>query len=336
MESGMLGAKQLQVFIAAGVVCFASTSHSQAQVRGAGEFAWPAKAAQPAASERGPLMADLPIESPAAQFARAKDPERLYEVSMPEWADRQPDWIEPHKMIAATAFEDLPHKALIGPTPPPSSFWERWRHQRLERRQRPSSWFRYPFYFEKFTSVIRTDEPIHNQIHNGRGNLFGARLGWDFAPRWGIEARLGYLRSTMKDAAHPLPPPHENFLFCDTTALFYLTGDTRWRPFVEVGFGLVQVGFIDDQSVRWNQTLLTAPFGTGLKFRISDHNALRFEVLDNMVFGNGHGGNSRPTHDLAVSFAFERRFGKPHPSYFPQNDCGYWTRCRQWWDSMSN
>jgi hypothetical protein len=279
------------------------------------------------------FVASLPIESQAARFARDEAETSLYTIGPPRWSEEQPEWLEPQKMLSAGAFEEVPHQALLGPPPQPSSLWERWRQQRLEHRRRPASWFRYRFYFEKFTSLIRTDEPVHDQIHDGRGNLFGGRLGWDFAPRWGVETRLGYLRSTMT-GANSLLPPHENFLFWDTSALFYLRGDERWRPFLLCGLGMVDVGFIDNQGVRWNQILLTMPFGAGFKYRISDHNALRFEVLDNLVFGNGHGGNSRAMSDMAVGFAFERRFGKPHKTYFPKNDGSRWTRYREWLESM--
>ncbi|MGH7135047.1 MAG: hypothetical protein ACREHD_04860 [Pirellulales bacterium] len=282
------------------------------------------------------FVASLPLESQAARFARDEQQPALYDLGPPQWTEEQPDWLEPQNLLSIGAFEEVPHRALAGPPPQPSSLWERWRQQRLEHRRRPASWFRYRIYFEKFTSLIRTDEPVHDQIHNGRGNLFGARLGWDFAPRWGVETRLGYLRSAMTDTVHPLLPAHENFLFWDTSALFYLRGDVRWRPFLLCGLGMVDVGFIDDQGVRWDQTLLTMPFGVGFKFRISDQNAMRFEVLDNLVFGNGHGGNSQPMSDVAVGFAYERRFGKPHRAYFPKNDGSRWTRYREWFESMSH
>lgn len=283
-----------------------------------------------------PLLAGLKVGSVAARFGREGEEEPLYVVRPPEWSHEPLDWVEPHRLVSATAFEEPTQELLAVPAPEASSLWERWRQRRVERRKRPASWFRYPFYFEKFTSLIRTDEPVHDQIHNGRGNLFGARLGWDFAPQWGVESRLGYLRSTMVDTVRPLLPSHENFLFWDASLLCYLSGDTRWRPFLLAGLGVVDVGFIDNQSVLWNQTLLTMPFGAGFKFRFTDHNAFRFEVLDNVVFGYGHGGNSRAMHDVAVSFAFERRFGRPHKTYFPQANGNYWSRCRDWWKSMSN
>ena len=332
----MLRTKPLRHVAVAGIVCLLTAHCARAESGVGSGLSPPVGVATDPQSASGPLLDGLSLESQAARFARDDPAPTLYAVTRPQWNDEQPEWLDPQHMVSATAFEDIPHEALAGPPPQPSSLWERWRQQRQARRRRPATWFRYRLYFEKFTSLIRTDEPIHDQIHNGRGNLFGVRLGWDFAPRWGIETRLGYLRSAMTDTAHPLLPPHENFFFWDTSALFYLTGDVRWRPFILTGLGAVNVGFIDDQGVRWNQTLLTMPFGAGFKFRINDHNALRFEVLDNLLFGNGHGGNSRAMDDLAVSFAFERRFGRPHKSYFPNADAGRWTRCREWFESMSH
>lgn len=323
------------------LLALAARAWGQAGVTGgAGVSPAPARAGGTPAPQGEPLIREppppaLPLPSVAAKFASRPDEPHLYSVAGPEWTHDPPNWLEPNHLVSATAFEELPHEALGPPAPLPSSFWERWRLNRLSRRQRPASWFRYPIYFEKFTSLIRTDEPVHDQIHDGRGNLFGGRLGWDFSPWMGVETRVGYLRTSMTDAVRPLLPPHENFFFWDTSALFYLRGDVRWRPFVLIGLGAVDVGFIDNQSVLWNQILLTMPFGVGFKYRISDHNALRFEVLDNLVFGNGQGGNSRAMSDLAVGFAYERRFGRPHKVYFPQANANRWTRVREWLGSMS-
>lgn len=327
--------KALPIIFAVGMACSAPTCAHGQNLAGATSLATDKGSGAKPTSE--PLLDGLKLESQAARFARDDAAEPVYRITPPDWTDNHPDWLEPHRLVSATAFEELPHQVLVGPPSQPSSFWERWRQHRLERRRRPASWFRYPFYLEKFTSIVHPNEPVHDQLHNGQGNLFGGRLGWDFAPRWGVETRLGYLRSTMKDTLHPqLPVPHENFIFWDTTALFYLRGDVRWRPFLELGVGVVNIGFIDNQSVLWNQTLLTMPFGAGFKFLISEHNAVRFEVLDNLIFENGRGGNSRATSELAVGFAYERRFGRPHKTYFPKADANRWTRCREWWESMSN
>lgn len=281
-----------------------------------------------------PPMQDLTDDSIAARFAREADEEELYLLAPPQW-DAAADWYQPHRSLAASAFQEIEAEPLKHHIVQPGSFWQRWRERRLEIRRQPGTWMRYPFYFEKFTGLAHLDEPVHGQIKNGQGNLFGGRLGWDFARYAGIETRLGYVRATLNDTLHPLIPSHENFVFWDANLLIYPWGDRRWRPFGMLGLGLVNVGFIDDVGRLWNQTLVTLPVAVGVKYRVNNLTALRFDVTDNIVFGTAQGGNGRHTmSNFAVFFAYERRFGRPHRSYFSHGDLSRWSRLRNWFSSM--
>ncbi len=276
---------------------------------------------------RGGLLA----HSVAAEFAPENDEEPLYVVAPPRWQPGDIDWLERQHRVAADAFDDRRVEAAPLLPAPPRSFWQRWREQRQAVRRQPGSWQRYPFYFEKFTGVINVNEPVYNLIHNGVGNLFGGRWGWDFARSMGVETRLGYVRSTLNDTLHPLIPAHENFLFWDADLMFYPFGDTKWRPFAMLGMGLVDLGYIDDHGREWHQQLITMPFAVGVKYRLNNLNALRLDVTDNVIFGNNHGGNGQHVmHNISVLFAFERRFGLPHRSYFPHRDMSKWARFKSW------
>jgi len=272
----------------------------------------------------------------SSRFGGPDESEPLYLPSRPELPLSEPEWLDPEQLIATHAFEkDPPEPDVIEPVPVPVALWDR-KQRRIERRRRKDSWLRAPLGIEKFTGIINTDEPIHHQIHNGLGDLFGIRAAWDFAPRLGLEQRLGYVRSTLNDTLHPFLPSHENFWFCDTNLMIYPRGDTRFRPFAMVGLGLVNVGFIDDRSVSWNQTLLTFPFGVGLKYRIDDRNALRIDVSDTVVYGSAAGGDGAGTmHNVAVLFAYQRRFGWPHKNYFPKQHTGPLTRLQSSVDSLA-
>lgn len=279
---------------------------------------------------RGPLRPSI-----AEQFARDMNEEPLYITTKPHWQPGETDWLD-HRGPPIAEGLDRPAAgdSLVGP-PPPDSLWQRWRQRRREIRRQPASWQQYPLYFEKFTGIINVNEPVHDQIHNGAGNLFGGRWGWDFARYAGVETRLGYVRATLKDPLAPLIPSHENFLFWDTELLIYPFGDTKWRPFAMLGMGLVDLGFIDDHGREWHQDLITMPFSVGVKYRLDNHNALRFEVADNVIFGNNQGGNGQHVmHNIAVLFAFERRFGLPHRSYFPRREASAWGRFKSWMATM--
>lgn len=293
-------------------------------------------------SDVAPSLFDAPAPPPgimarsiAAEFAREADDEPLYEVRPPRWQPGDANWVERQQQVAVDALQDDSIRQASLVSSPPSSFWQRWRERRQELRRQPGTWQRYPLYFEKFTGIINVNEPVHDQIHTGVGSLFGGRWGWDVARHWGVESRLGYVRATLNDTLHPLIPGHENFLFWDADLMFYPLGDTKWRPFAMLGMGLVDLGYIDDRGRKWHQDLITMPFAVGVKYRLNNLNALRLDVTDNVVFGNNQAGNGQHVmHNVSVLFAFERRFGLPHRSYFPHRDMSAWARFRNWLATM--
>lgn len=281
-------------------------------------------------ASRGPLRHSI-----AERFARETDDEPLYITTKPHWQPGELDWLDRRGPPIAEGLDEQSPSDLLLAQPPPDSLWQRWRERRRQLRRQPGSWQRYPLYFEKFTGIINVNEPVHDLIHNGAGNLFGGRWGWDFARYAGVETRLGYVRATLKDPLAPLIPSHENFLFWDAELLIYPFGDTKWRPFAMLGMGLVDLGFIDDHGRNWHQDLITMPFSVGVKYRLDNHDALRFEVADNVIFGNNQGGNGQHVmHNVAVLFAFERRFGLPHRSYFPRRETSTWGRFKSWLATM--
>lgn len=282
------------------------------------------------APKRGPLAHSI-----AERFASETEEEPLFVVSPPRWQPGDANWLDRQDRPTAELLDDRPGDEPPLIPPPPDSLWQRWRQRRQELRRQPGTWQRFPLYFEKFTGIIRANEPVHDQIHNGTGNLFGGRWGWDVARYVGVETRLGYVRTTLNDTLHPLIPSHENLLFWDADLMFYPLGDTKWRPFAMLGLGLVDLGFIDDRGRQWHQDLITMPFSVGIKYRLDNLNAVRFEVSDIVIFGNNHGGNGQHVmHNVAVLFAYERRFGLPHRSYFPHRDASLWGRFRSWLATM--
>jgi hypothetical protein len=169
----------------------------------------------------------------------------------------------------------------------------------------------------KFSGLLETSEPVHDQIKKGEGSLSGIRLGWDFAPRLGAETRLGFARQALRDLAQSGSLGHENFIFWDADLLVYPFGDRPWRPYLLAGLGLADVRYIDNRSVFWHQTLLAAPVGTGLQYRFNNRAAVRVDVVDNMLLRSSAGGGGRHLqHDLSISFGFEARFALPHKPYF--------------------
>jgi len=207
-------------------------------------------------------------------------------------------------------------------TPHPSFARAVWQAMKFDRSAADRSWLDRPFSFSKFGGALIADEPVHDRNNPGAGILTGFRLGWDVADRWGFESRLGFARTSLDDPIVPKLSSHENFLLWDSEVLFYPLGDTKWRPFMLFGAGLMDLHFIDRASTRWHQTLFDLPLGLGIKRRLNEHFAVRLDVVDNMTFTRS--GSHELTHGITATAGFETRFGGG------SSGASSWRR-RKWW-----
>jgi hypothetical protein len=255
----------------------------------------------------------------SAGFAEQEDEPKLLERQTPQWKHEAAPWVEDGSLISPTLFDGEKSAPLASPIPQVGRIHSarEWRAWRRHRRRWSDSWMFFPISVTKFSGLLETAEPVHDQIKKGEGSLTGLRLGWDFAPRLGVESRLGFARQALRDLAQTGSLGHENFILWDADLLIYPFGDRPWRPYLLAGLGIADVRYIDNQSVFWHQTLLAAPIGTGLQYRFNNRAAIRVDVVDNMLLRSSAGGGGRRLqHDLSISFGFEARFSLPHRAYF--------------------
>ena len=274
-------------------------------------------AAKPPADEEslppgpaGPLLSpDFAVQSEELKLGPRQDA---------HWTNAEPNWLGDEQLVSPTLFNGQrprAHRSTI-PEVGPIHTAREWRAWRRKRRRWNDSWLFFPVSVTKFTGPLFTQEPVHEKDNNGQGTMAGVRLGWDFAPRLGVESRLAFARQALRDTAIVGSLSHENFIFWDADLLVYPWGDRPWRPFLLAGLGLSNVQYIDNSSVYWNQTLLAVPLGAGLQYRFNNRAALRLDVTDNMLLRSAAGGGARHMqHDLSITFGFQARFG-PHRPYF--------------------
>jgi len=254
----------------------------------------------------------------SAEFAAKSEELKLHGQGDARWTHAAPDWLGDDQMVTPTLFDGQrpPEQPSLVPHIGQIHTAREWRAWRRKRRRWNDSWLFFPFSITKFTGILRTQDPIHDKINNGNGAPIGVRLGWDFAPRLGVESRLAFSRQALGGVAQPGSLGHENFIFWDADLLVYPWGDRPWRPFLLAGLGVANVQYIDSASVYWNQTLLAAPLGAGLQYRFNNRAALRLDVIDNMLLRSAAGGGTRHfQHDLSITFGFQARFGA-HKPYF--------------------
>ncbi len=171
----------------------------------------------------------------------------------------------------------------------------------------PLEWLSEPLSLSKFAGGFGSNEPIENELRRGIGAMEGLRFGWDFAPRWGVESRLGFSRVSFGAPAPGALVSHENFIIWDAAFCFYPWPDSMWRPFLFAGAGMTDVRYIDQVGRDLHQSLFHVPLGFGIKRQIYGRHAFRIDVGDNLLFAD-----SRPPqllHNVSITAGFELRFG---------------------------
>lgn len=258
-----------------------------------------------------------PLLSP--HFSEQSDAPELLPRETVEWKNDAAPWLEEGTLVTPMLFdgEKAPLETSSLPQVGRIHSAREWRAWRRRRRRWSDSWMYFPISVTKFTGLLETGEPVHDQISYGEGTLSGVRAGWDVAPRLGLESRLAFARQLLHEPHRVGPQGRENFIFWDADLLIYPWGDRPWRPFLLAGLGLADVRYIDNAGIFWHQTLLTAPIGAGMQYRFNNRAAVRVDVIDNMLVRNGAGGGSHHLqHDLSITFGFEVRFARPHKPYF--------------------
>jgi len=188
--------------------------------------------------------------------------------------------------------------------------------------------------------------PMIDDWVRGDGGVFGGvRLGWDFDHYWGTEFRLGFGSVQLIDSQRAIDAQHwydtragfapgdpyyhrfdgtrnADLFMYDINLLYYPRGDDPIRPYLTIGIGGTQFSLLDRLGRSYEATLLTMPFGIGLKYHWTDWLALRFEVCDNVSFG---AAGLSTMHNVSVVGAVELRLGGSRRSYWP------WTPGRASW-----
>lgn len=198
------------------------------------------------------------------------------------------------------------------------------RHRGLGNPLERESWLNRPYHFDAFVGGLFADDPIDGRLKAGDGVLAGVRLGWDWHPFWGMEAR--FARSTT-----PLEHPQQirnlgdmRFYFFDINLLYYPLGDAQWRPYMGLGLGLTDVDLQNDLDERVHETAFSVPWAWGVKYRYNDRLAFRFDMV--VDFAATAGNRLDGTTNFGMTGGIEYHFGGgTRRGYYP------WNPSRHWW-----
>ncbi len=206
------------------------------------------------------------------------------------------------------------------------------RHKGIGQPLLRSSWLYRPLSVSSFAGVMNGSPLITNWVGQKTGYFGGYRFGWDFDHYWGCELRYGFGTIPLWDgqrarAASNLASrdhPHDtSIVIGDIDLLYYPWGDARWRPYFMVGLGAAGLRFMDLVGNKYKRTAFATPLAFGLKYRCNPRLTLRFDLADNIIFGDGHGFGV--LHNLSINGGVEIRYGGTRTAYWPYNPSRhYW------------
>jgi hypothetical protein len=196
------------------------------------------------------------------------------------------------------------------------------RHVGLGQPLIGTSWRNRPWFFGTFVGGVLMDDLISNRVDQNDTSLVGLRLGYDFDHFWGMEFRWAFANPELTNGAGaPLDDPSRDY-FADVSFAYFPFGDARWRPYLSVGLGFQTYRFNDDLDQRISESMLSVPLGVGVKYFYGPWFSLRFDLYDNVGFGNAR---VNQMNNFSLMAGAEFRFGGRRQSYFPwHNNTSYW------------
>jgi hypothetical protein len=184
-----------------------------------------------------------------------------------------------------------------------------------------TSWLNRPYHVDWFIGPLLADNLDGDRVRQNNDLFGGLRLGWDFDYYWGVEWRFGWSSPTMFADTSQVELDGDYFV-SDVDFVYYHWGDTKVRPYFQLGLGLTQVGTVLEDGQGLDATLLSMPLGVGVQFPLTHWLAGRLEVMDNLAFGND---GVDTMNNFSFTAGMEVRLGARPQSYWP------WRSSRNTW-----
>lgn len=200
-----------------------------------------------------------------------------------------------------------------------------------------TSWLNRPYHIGFFSGPLLGSELNGNVVEQQSAYFGGLRLGWDFDYFWGVETRWGWSNPDINSTLFT-NVQRGGYFAGDVNLVYYPWGDTKVRPFLLMGLGMVQLDtFEADGSPAvldgagnpitptpspLQVTMLSMPLGGGVQFPITHWAAMRLDIVDNLAFG---GDGVDTLNNFSFTAGLEMRLGARPNSYWP------WRTARRIW-----
>jgi hypothetical protein len=176
-----------------------------------------------------------------------------------------------------------------------------------------TSWLNRPYHIDWFVGPLLSDGPVDGRVSQSNEIFGGLRAGWDFDYYWGIEWRIGWADPVLLSdtTAEELSG---TYMVSDVSVIYYPWGDTKVRPYGQLGLGVTQIGSVRPDGSGQEATLLSMPMGVGVQFPQTHWLAWRLEVMDNLAFG---ADGVDTMNNFTFTAGMEFRMGARPNSYWP-------------------
>ncbi|GEM_PF-1382025 len=179
-------------------------------------------------------------------------------------------------------------------------------------------WSQRPLTAGMFTGVFWSDVAMDRHVKLDGGLIYGGRFGWDFDDLWGWEGRLGFASVTVDYPGTDIESTTGDAIFWDLQLHMSLFTRPRFKTYFALGAGMGYFDVLDHRYLPMTESVVTVPFGLGVKYRHDDWLVFRVDVADTLTLGKRTSGMS-DIHSLSLLGALEIRFGGYQRDYWPWN-----------------
>lgn len=176
-----------------------------------------------------------------------------------------------------------------------------------------TSWLNRPYYCGLSLGPMWATRPVAQDVTTDTDLMGAIWLGWDWDYYWGSEFELSRASPELVNVNTPDANRGDRLCHFSYNYHYYPWGDAALRPYWRLGIGVTDFDYPTGNG-RHDDTLMTIPWGIGLKYAHLRWLACRIELAD--YWSPTHAGVANQ-HNIALNFGVEWRYGLLRKSYWP-------------------
>lgn len=182
------------------------------------------------------------------------------------------------------------------------------------RPLRGTSWLNRPHYVGISLGPMVMTRAVAEGVTKDTDLMGAIWCGWDWDYYWGSEFELSRATPELVNVNASDANRGDRLCHFSYNVHYYPWGDALLRPYWRLGMGVTDFDYPTASGRRHDDTLMTVPWGIGLKYAHVPWLACRVELAD--YWSPTHAGVSNQ-HNIALTFGVEWRYGARPKSFWP-------------------